>query len=163
MSRFLLAFCLVSCALAGRPTEMEGQKLDEPTLYDAQALRVESRDADRVVVRGRDGIVLGKLSGFRGGLDLSAVVAPSPNAVREARDFSKSYRRGSWAVFAGVTAMSAGVLVMGINDVDPAILGSVKAASLGGFVLAVYGATQLNKAYTALSRSIWWYNRDLGR
>jgi hypothetical protein len=163
MPKCLLAVLLACYCLVGEASKTEAQEQEKVTEYDTRALRVESRGADRVVVRGRDGTVLGKINGLRGGLDLAAVVAPSPDAVREARDFSKTYRRGSWAVAAGLTAVSAGILVSRINDVDPAVSRSVDVVSVAGFVLAVYGAAQLNKAYTALAKSIWWHNRDLAR
>lgn len=162
MQGFLLAVFLGSCMMFGGTKKMESQEPDPPAEYDDRALRVESRDADRVVVRGRDGAVLGKLSGFRGGFDLAAAVAPSANAVREAKDFTRNYRRGTWAMSAGLIGMSAGILVSRIDDVDPAISTSADVAAGAGLFLAVVGAAYLNKAYTALSRSIWWYNRDLG-
>lgn len=163
MPRILLAFCIGTCVLLGGTGTMEGQEQHGVPEYDARALRVENREGDRVVVRGRDGLVLGKIGGLRGGVDLANVVAPSENAVREARDFSKRARRGNWAMTVGLTAISVWLLTSRIHDMDPAVATAVDAASAGGLVLAVYGAVQLNKANTALGRSIWWYNRDLGR
>jgi hypothetical protein len=163
MHRFLLAVFLGSWVMFGGTKKMESQEPLRAAEYDNRALRVESRDADRVVVRGREGTVLGKLSGFRGGLDLATVVAPSAEAVRAANDFTRTYRRGTWTMTAGLIGISAGLLVSSIGDVDPAVSTSGDVAAGAGVILAIVGAAYLNKAYTALAKSIWWYNRDLGR
>jgi hypothetical protein len=50
-----------------------------------------------------------------------------------------------------------------MDDIGAAVAIPAWTAVAGGTVLMVYGGVQLNKALTALSRSIWWYNRDLQR
>lgn len=168
MSRFLLTMCLGSCLMSGRPTAMHGQERDNSTQdssaqYDARALRVETHPGQWLLVRGRDGALVGKLGALRGGIDLETVVAPSTNAVREAREFKQSYHRGGLALGVGIAAFGIGTGVSRIDDIDSAVSTSASIASVAGIILIVYGGTRLNQAYTALARSIWWYNRDLAR
>lgn len=160
MWRFLLAACLGSCVLVGGATTMEGQEQNEPTQYDAEALRVENHWGKRLLVRGRDGRVLGKIGGSRG-LDLADAVAASPNAVREAKEFNRSYNRGSTVLAVGIVAWGVGGGVARMDDLDAVVSISAWTAVAAGTFLMAYGGVQLNKAFTALARSIWWYNRDL--
>ncbi|HLA13504.1 MAG TPA: hypothetical protein VJZ25_00640 [Gemmatimonadaceae bacterium] len=142
---------------------MQGQELvQEPAAYDARALRVEARAGNWLLVRGRDGMVLGKIGAFRG-LDLATAVAPSPEAVREAREFKHNYDRGSTLLGIGIALWGIGVGVSRMDDLDPVISTSAWAAVVGGSALMFYGGTRINKGLSALGRSIWWYNRDLVR
>jgi len=161
MSRFLRGIWLAGLVSLGGVTTMQGQQL-EPAQYDAQALRVESRWGNHLLVRGRDGAVLGKIGGFRG-LDLAAAVGGSPNAVSEAREFNQSSRRGSIVLALGLVAWGVGGGVARMDGIDANVAIPAWTAVAAGTVLMVYGGVQLNKAASALARSIWWYNRDYGR
>jgi hypothetical protein len=141
---------------------MHAQEQQQPTLYDAQAVRVESSWGKRLLVRGREGTIVGKIGG-RGGLDLAAAVAPSANAVREAEEFKRRYARGSTILTAGILAWGVGWGVARMDGLDPAVSIPAYTAAIAGPVLMAYGGVQLNKAFSALARSIWWYNRDLTR
>lgn len=162
MSRIFRGFCLVGQALVGGVTTMEGQQQVEPTQYDAQALRVESRWGNHLLVRGRDGTVIGKIGGFRG-LDLPTAVRGSPNAVSEAREFNRSSKRGSIVLALGLVAWGVGGGVARMDGIDANVAVPAWTAVATGTVLMVYGGVQLNKAASALARSIWWYNRDYAR
>ncbi len=162
MSRCLRVVCVVGHVLVGGVTTMEGQHI-EPSRYDTQALRVETRPGDWVLLRGRDGEVVGKIAAFRGALDLPAVFAASPEAVREAREFTQSYNRGGVLLGVGIAAFGIGRGIGGIEDIDPAISISATAASTVGVFLAAYGIKYLYKAYSALGKAVWWYNRELTR
>lgn len=140
---------------------MEGQE-QEPAAYDARALRVEAHSGNWLLVRGRDGAVVGKIGAFRG-LDLATVVAPSPDALREARQFKHDYHRGSTLLGIGIALWGIGVGVSRMDDLDPVISTSAWAAVVGGSAMTFYGGTLINKGLSALARSIWWYNRDFAR
>lgn len=140
---------------------MQGQApAQEPADYDTRALRVEARSGNWLLVSGRDGTVLGKIGAFRG-FDLAAAVAPSAEAVREAREFNHNYNRGSTLLGIGIALWGIGVGVSRVDDLDPVVSASAWTAVLGGSALMFYGGTRINKGLSALARSIWWYNRDL--
>lgn len=162
MSRFLRGILLAGHVLVGGVTTMEGQQQLEPAKYDTQALRVESRWGNHVLIRGRDGIVVGKIGGFRG-LDLAAAVDGSPKAVSEAQEFNRSSRRGSIVLALGLVAWGVGGGVARMDGIDANVAIPAWTAVAAGTVLMVYGGVQLNKAASALARSIWWYNRDYAR
>ena len=163
MSRSFLAACVTACVLGAGGTSMQGQEQQqEPAAYDARALRIEARSGNWLLVRGRDGAVVGKIGGFRG-LDLAAVVEPSPEAVREAREFKHNYDRGSTLLGIGIALWGIGVGVARVDDLDPLIASSAWTAVLGGSALMFYGGTRINNGLSALARSIWWYNRDFAR
>lgn len=138
---------------------MQAQEKSELTEYDAKALRVENSWGKRLLVRGRDGTVVGSI-GSRG-FDLPAALASSPNAVREAKAFSRDSERGWTILSLGVLAWGVGGGVTRMDNIDPVISISAWSAVAAGTAMMFYGGVTLNKAFTALSRSIWWYNRDL--
>jgi len=158
MSRFFLQACLVICVLAGGGT-MHAQANIGSTEYDAAALRVESSWGKRLLVRGRDGTVVGNI-GSRG-FDLSAAVASSPNAVREAKEFDRNIGKGWTILSIGIVAWGVGGGVARMDGIDPIVSVAAWSGVAAGTALMFYGGIRLNKAFTALSRSIWWYNRDL--
>ncbi len=159
MSRTLLRICLAWCALAGGAPTMDGQEPEGQAKYDAEALRVETSWGNRFLVRGREGTVVGKI-GSRG-FDFPSALAASPNAAREAAEFVRGDRRANTLLAIGILAWGVGGGVARMDDIDAAVAIPAWTAVAAGTVLIVYGGVQLNKALTALSRSIWWYNRDL--
>ena len=130
----------------------------DTTSYDANALRLESHFGDIRIVRGLSGPVVGSIGTFHTP-DLSRIVAPSANAVREAREFERNQRPGSIATLIGGIIVGTSIAVSTRNDASWGLL----SAELIGTGLVVYGAVHLNRAYNALSKSLWWYNRDLKR
>lgn len=138
---------------------MDGQEQTGRDQYDAQAVRIESRWGNRFLVRGRDGTLIGKI-GSRG-FDFPSALAASPTAAREAAEFVRVDRRANTLLAIGILAWGVGGGVARIDDIDPAVAIPAWTAVAAGTALMVYGGVQLNKALTALSRSIWWYNRDL--
>ena len=124
--------------------------------YDTNALRVESRFGDFRIVRGVDGVVVGRLGTFSR-LDLTKVVAPSENALTEAREFNRNYGPGTLASAIGAIALRVSLAVASNNDASWGLI----SAEVAGSGLLLYGGIRLNRAFNALSRSIWWYNRDL--
>lgn len=161
MSRYIFALCFAGCLIAGGAMTMEGQQI-ESALYDREALRIESRWGNQFLVRGREGTVVGKLGGFRG-LDLATAVGRSPNAVAEAREHNRSFKRGSIGLALGILAWGVGGGIARMDGIDANVAIPAWTAVAAGTALMVLGGVQLNKAATAMARSIWWYNRDLGR
>ena len=152
MSRLLLGFCAGICLLTARPALMTAQDGS----YDEKALRLEDHFGVQIV-RGAQGVVVGKVGLFRG-IDVSAVVSPSPNAVAEAKAFQHDYTPGMLLAAAGIVTMGAAIGASRINGVSQFIPTGITILSVG---LLSYGASRLEHAYQALSKSIWWYNRDL--
>jgi hypothetical protein len=138
---------------------MQAQELTAQTQYDAQALRIESSWGKRLLVRGREGTVVGEIGSRR--FDFPGALARSPNAVREAKEFARTYSRGNTILALGILAWGVGGGVARIDDIDAAVAIPAWTAVAAGTFMMAYGGVQLNKAFTALARSIWWYNRDL--
>jgi hypothetical protein len=129
----------------------------EAQSYDQNALRLEMNFGDERIVRGIEGTVVGKIGVFRG-LDVTQVVAASPNAVAEAREFQRNYRRGTILLGLGLISLGASVGTSQMHDVGRGITPGLTIATFG---LITYGGGKLQRAYNALHKSLWWYNRDL--
>lgn len=153
MSRLLLATFFASCLmLAGVPVlNAQGGT------YDDNALRVEGQRGDFRIVRGTEGTLVGKIGVFRG-IDVTKLVASSEKATIEANTFARDYKPGVLLLSLGIATLGAAIGVSEIHDVNRGITTGLTLAGTG---LVVYGAGRLEDAYNALSRSIWWYNRDL--
>ena len=153
MSRAVL-WMFAACALAASPTGMSAQ-----STYDSNALRLDSKFGDVRIVRGVDGPVVGRIGVFRGS-DVAKIVETSPRAVTEAREFQRNYRPGT--IIFGLGLVSLGVTT-GISQIHDLNRGITTGLMLTTFGLLTYGGGRLEHAYNALSRSIWWYNRDLSQ
>jgi hypothetical protein len=130
----------------------------DPDAYDSKALRLETHMGEFRIVRGLDGPVVGKI-GLFSRPDLASLVAPSENAMKEGREFNHNHGPG---MAAGIT----GLVVFAFSLAASSAAGTnwgLTAGTIGGGALMVYGAVRLDKAYSSLSKSIWWYNRDLKR
>ena len=127
--------------------------------YDENALRVESRQGNLQILRGIDGKVAAR-GGIFHGPDLSDLVIQSDSALAEAKVFERDYQPGQWLAGLGIATLGAAIGASRINDINPVIQVGLTATS---FVSIAYGAKRLHSAYGALSKAIWWYNRDLKR
>ena len=125
--------------------------------YDTRALRFESHLGIFKVIRGGDGTVVAKAEWFRR-FDLASIVAPSERALAEAREFSRNRTPGVWMASLGFLVFAAGAIMLKATRELNAF--SV-VTGLIGTALMVYGAGRLEEAGEALSKSLWWYNRDL--
>ena len=125
--------------------------------YDENALRLEGHNGDLRIVRGAQGTLLARISGFRS-TDVAKLVAPSEQAMAEARIFSHDYIPGSWIAGLGIATMGAAIVASRIDDINRAIPTGL---TISAAALLIYGGGRLQNAYNALARSIWWYNRDL--
>jgi F420-dependent methylenetetrahydromethanopterin dehydrogenase len=130
----------------------------EPS-YDENALRVESRLGDLQIVRGTQNVVVASASLFHGP-KVANLVVQSDKALAEARMFEREYGPGQAVLALGIAALGAAVVTGNLSDTNAAVPISLSAAS---FALIAYGGTKLERAHRALSRAIWWYNRDLKR
>ena len=153
MRRLTLALCIGLSFPALRGTFVTAQE----GTYDENALRLESHPGETRLVRGVSGALVGKIGGFRD-VDLAAVVSRSPNAVTEAKVFQRDYAPGLWMISAGLAVLGASIGALRIEDVNPVITTGLTISSVA---LLGYGSKRLSNAYRALSKSIWWYNRDL--
>ncbi len=124
--------------------------------YDANSLRVESRGQALTIFRGINGPVVAE-TGFFHTFDLARIVAPSENAIREAREFNRNYGPGMLATAIGGLM----VAVAFVFDLNSDANWAITAGEVTGAALAIYGGRRLDVSYRALSKSIWWYNRDL--
>ena len=151
MSR-LLALCAGICLLSMTPA-LNAQE----ATYDEEALRVDQHRGTVSIVRGVSETTVLKVGAFRA-VDVAGVVSPSPNAVAQAKIFEREYRPGMWMVSLGVATLGAAIgsyRIAGLNQALPTGL------TVAGVSLITYGGWRLGNAYRALSKSIWWYNRDL--
>jgi hypothetical protein len=133
------------------PIAAEGQS------YEQNALGLDTNFGDVRIVRGVEGAVVGRIGVFRG-VDVTQVVAGSPNAVAEAREFQRNYRSGTIVLGLGLISLGASVGASQIHDVNRGITTGLTIATFG---LITYAGGKLQKAYNALHKSLWWYNRDL--
>ena len=127
--------------------------------YDENALRVESRLGDLQIVRGIQGTVVARAGVFHGP-KVANLVSQSDKALAEAKVFERSYEPGQAFVALGIATLGAAIGASRIQDINAAIPSGLTAAS---FLLIAYGGSKLESAYRALSRAIWFYNRDLKR
>lgn len=154
MPRLAVALCAAHIFLLGA-TVMSAQ---EPS-YDENALRMESRLGDLQIVRGTQNVVVARAGVFRGP-KVTPLLGQSENALAEARVFEREYDPGQYILALGIATLGASVGASRIADINLAIPASLSVAS---FSLIAYGGLKLERAYRALSRAIWWYNRDLKR
>ena len=134
------------------------QKLDSTRKYDSRALRFETNWGNVMLIRGPDGPVLGTAGWFRD-FDLEKLLASSPAAAADVRAFRTDNFRGSLVGGIGAATTLVGVIVTANrsnNASSPVLI-------IGGIGAMVWGAEHLSMSYSALSRALWWYNRDVSR
>ncbi|MDP9206616.1 MAG: hypothetical protein M3P12_14400 [Gemmatimonadota bacterium] len=127
--------------------------------YDENALRVESRRGDLQIVRGVQGTVVARAGVFHGP-KVAFLVGQSDSALAEALVFEHEYGPGQYLAGFGIATLGAAIGASRIADINPTIPTGLTIASVA---LITYGGSKLEKAYRALSKAIWWYNRDLNR
>ena len=177
MFRALVIGALVSAATAGAQTSSHAappvansesgiatssahaaSPRDSSRTYDAQALRFEARWGSADIFRGANGPVLGTAGLFRD-FDVTQLVASSPQALAEARAFKTNNFRGSLVGGLGATTVVVGAVLTSNtsnNAASPILI-------VAGSIATAWGIQHLNMGYSALSRALWWYNRDLTR
>ena len=144
---------LCAALLLGGATAMSAQD----SSYDDSALRVESLRGNLQIVRGIQGAVVAR-SGVFHGPKVASLVSRSDNAVAEAKVFERDFEPGQYVTAVGIATLGAAIGAWRIPDINAAIPTGLTIVSVS---LITYGGTKLERAYRALSRAIWWYNRDL--
>lgn len=142
----------------GAPTVATPTRTDSSTVYDSQALRFESRWGSADIIRGAKGEVIGTVGWFRD-FDVEKLLQSSPQAATAAHDFRVSNFRGSLVTTIGASLVAIGLVVAG-NNSNNASTPVLIIAGAGGIG---WGLQHISQSYAALSRAMWWYNRDLGR
>jgi hypothetical protein len=127
--------------------------------YDENALRVDQHRGTISIVRGVSETVVLRVGAFRA-VDVAGIVSPSANAVTQAKIFEHDYRPGTWMVSLGIATLGVALGSHQIPDLNQAVLTGL---TIAGVSLITYGGWRLGNAYRALSKSVWWYNRDLKR
>lgn len=130
----------------------------EPS-YDENALRVESRQGNLRILRGVEGTIVSRAGIFHGP-KVASLVMQSDSALAEAKVFERDYQPGQRLAALGIATLGAAIGTSRIHDINPFIQVGLTATS---FIAIGFGAKKLDSAYQALSRAIWWYNRDLKR
>ncbi|HEV7838157.1 MAG TPA: hypothetical protein VGO75_08845 [Gemmatimonadaceae bacterium] len=140
------------------PASTAAAQRSDSSRYEGQALRYESYWGSARIIRGADGPLVGTAGWFRS-FDVEKLVAASPPARAEARVYKSNSFRASVIGIVGATATVVGVVVVanGSNNASSPVL------IIGGVGAMVWGAERFHTAFSALSRSLWWYNRDLVR
>jgi hypothetical protein len=127
--------------------------------YDENALRVDQHRGTISIVRGVSETLVLKVGAFRA-VDVAGIVRPSANAVTQAKIFEHDYRPGTWMVSLGIATLGVALGSHQIADLNQAVPTGL---TIAGVSLITYGGWRLGNAYRALSKSVWWYNRDLKR
>jgi hypothetical protein len=127
----------------------------QPCSYDSCALRVEDGWFSRRLVRGPEGTTVARLG--LGGPSLASVVQLSDSAVTHARRYQSAQRAGDIISLVG-TVGSIAALVALDDDSDAS---QTIAINVGSAVVFAIGQGFHIKARRELSRSLWWYNREV--
>jgi hypothetical protein len=134
------------------------QSRDSSRAYDSQALRYEASWGNARIIRGADGPLVGTAGWFRD-FDVEKLVASSPGARAEARVYKSNSYRASIVAPIGALATLVGVVVTAngaSNAASPMLI-------IAGVGAMAWSAQHFHIAASALSRSLWWYNRDQAR
>ena len=131
----------------------------QDTSYDDSALRVESHHGDLQIVRGIQSTVVARGSVFHGP-SVANLVGQSDSALAHARIFERDYQPAQYIAGLGIVTLGAAIGARQIHDINSWIPTGLTIVGVG---LITYGGSKLENAYRALSKAIWWYNRDLKR
>lgn len=126
--------------------------------YNSCALRMKLSWGSWRIISGQSEQQVAKFGTFRAP-NLQGIVASSPEAQLEARIFRKNYTSGEVMQALGVVLMGAGIASASTNK---SALIPFTGVLAGGAVL-LYGVTRHVRAFNALNKSIWLYNRTLKR
>ena len=129
---------------------------DSTRASSTQPLRYESSWGSANIIRGADGPVIGTVGWFRD-FDVERLVQSSPRALAEAKTFQTNNFRGSLVTALGATTAVIGIVVSANNSNNAA----TPILIIGGAGAIGWGLHRINVGYAALSKSLWWYNRDV--
>jgi hypothetical protein len=154
VQRLFTAGLVLGFALVASVVEIGAQE----RTYDEDALRLDSGFGGLKIVRGVSDSVVLTIGMFRA-VDVARLVASSPNAVAQAKVFESNYRQGIWTAALGVAVWAGVFAINHIGPNQPVPLG----VTFTTVALVTYGAMRVGTANRALSKAVWWYNRDLKR
>ena len=126
--------------------------------YNTCALRMKLSWGSWRIIGGEREQQVAKLGMFRAP-NLEGIFALSREAQLEIRPFRKNYTSGEVLQAVGVVLMGAGIASASSNESAVIPFTGV----LGGGALLLYGVTRHVRAFNALNKSIWLYNRSLTR
>lgn len=169
MHRVMIAIAIIACSVPGTVRAQYVAPVATPILacsYDDCALRLEGAR----VLRGQVGTRVGQLRVFSATRLEPLVGSASDSARLYANEFDRNY--GTGARWAAVGGLGLGVVTAFLID-RRASRGESNEwegrhwAMAGGLVVSIaaseYGTRRLRRAHRALSRAIWWHNRELPR
>jgi hypothetical protein len=157
-----IAFALVLApALApGAASAQSATRASSGCTYDTCALRVEPRFwTPNVLVRGHDGVVIGRLGAFGGGVD--SLLAGPDSAAAYARQYVTAARTSNTLALLGGVAYVA--LLMHSDNLSNDLDGTDYALGLSGLGLVIAAVPFELRAGRSLARAIWFYNVALAR
>lgn len=126
--------------------------------YNACALRMKLSWGNWLIIRGEQEQRVAKLGIFRAP-GVESIVASSPDAVAAARMFRNNYTPGEVLQVVGVLMMGVGLASAPGNHSAVIPFTGV----LGGGAVLLYGVSRRVRAFNALNKTIWLYNRSLKR
>ena len=160
----------MSNSASGQPASSSAGSMREPTGrdiptysltdcdYNTCALRMKLARGTWRIIRGEREEQLAKLETFRTP-NLEPIFATSPEAQPDVRVFRDNYMSGEFLQAVGVVLMGGGIAVASANESAVIPFAGV----LGGGALLFYGVTRRVRAFNALNKAIWLYNRSLKR
>jgi len=127
--------------------------------YETCALRVEPRlFTPPRLLRGREGVEVGKLGAFGGGVD--SLLAGPDSAATYARRYVTATRRANGLALLGVVAYVVAIARDdNLFDTDP----TTAAIALTGVGLSIASIPFALHAQRSLSRSVWFYNAQFAK
>jgi hypothetical protein len=149
----LSAMLAATTAITAVPTPARAQ---DACTYETCGLRIRapSFSVPRALVRGSDGVEVARLGLMEPAI--APLVQLSDSAVAHARVYDVLNDRGSIITIVG-TVLSIGAPIVFRET------GQKIGFAIAGIGITVYGGMVSNQAQEALSRAIWWYNRELAR
>lgn len=156
MSRGLQVVALVVVTALSLPTpaSTQGPTVEQECAYDTCALRLW--DAD--LLEGQKGESVAQFGFFRPPA-ARELFASSDSATWYLDVVEETYTSGRVLWFAGQVVSVAG-LVMSFNS-DPDVQHRGFGAQAAGFMVVWLGQRRVTRAREAMSRAVWWYNRDV--
>ncbi|HJR63610.1 MAG TPA: hypothetical protein VJ803_07890 [Gemmatimonadaceae bacterium] len=151
----------VALFVTSAPSGLAGQRAEDACSYDTCALRVERRFWGSDLVRGAAGERMSGLGFF--GADLTGLVQRSDSAVHYARLYRRDQRVSTVLAVVGGLATVIALAKADPFDADSDPGGAEWAVLVGGLGVVLASGHYQSSASRALSRAIWWYNRDLPR
>jgi hypothetical protein len=158
--RIVIAFALTLAAPLAAGAQSSVARAPVGCTYETCALRVEPRFwGPNRLLRGREGVEVGKLGGFGGGVD--TLLAGPDSAAAHARKYVTAARRSNTLGVLGAVAYVA-LLFHSDNfsdDLDNTDI-ALGITALGFSIAAI--PFELH-AKRSLSRAVWFYNAALAR